>query len=98
VNGSIDPYTHHSELQADTALSLISVLYQSLHAKSSPGYSVFISRCLVTALNNGDSSASVLTSLLSGEYPTTELQRHLFSASLVELNSHLTGWPQWSSL
>jgi hypothetical protein len=32
----------------------------------------FSSRFLATNLNNGDSSASVLTSLLSGEYPTTE--------------------------
>jgi hypothetical protein len=87
--------THHSELQIFTALSLISTLYQSLHAKSSPACSVFTSRCLVTALNNGDSSASVLTSLLFGEYQTTELstviQRHLFSAPLAELNSQLTG-------
>jgi hypothetical protein len=34
---------------------------------------VFPSRCLVTALKNGDSSVTVLTSLLSDEYPTTEL-------------------------
>jgi hypothetical protein len=47
--------------------------YKSLHAKSSPACSVFTSRCLVTALNNGDSSVSVLTSLQSVEYPTTEL-------------------------
>jgi hypothetical protein len=40
------------------------------HAK--PSQSAFTSRFLVTDLNNGDSSASVLTSLLSGEYPTTE--------------------------
>jgi hypothetical protein len=43
------------------------------HATPSPACSVFISRSLVTALNNGDSSASVLMSLLSGEYPTNEL-------------------------
>jgi hypothetical protein len=52
---------------------------QSLHAKSSTACT---SRCLVTTLNNGDSSAYMLTSLLSGEYPTTEFstepQRHLF--------------------
>jgi hypothetical protein len=45
---------------------------------------------LVTAFNNGDSSASVFTSLLSGEYPIAELYRLLFSASLAELNSLLT--------
>jgi hypothetical protein len=67
------PLTHDSALQALTTLSLIYTLYKSLHAKSSPACSVFISRCLVTTLNNGDSSSSVLMSLLSGEYPTNEL-------------------------
>jgi hypothetical protein len=66
-------YTHHSELQVITALSLISILCQTLHAKSSPACSVFTSRFMVTALNSGDSSASVLTSLPSGEYSTAEL-------------------------
>jgi hypothetical protein len=51
---------------------------------------VFTSRCLVTALSSRDSSTSVLTSLLSDEYPTTELsneiQRPHFSAFLAELN------------
>jgi hypothetical protein len=65
-------YTHHSELQVITALSLISTLYKSLaHAKSSQA--AFTRRFLAANFNNGDSSASVLTSLLSGEYPTTEL-------------------------
>jgi hypothetical protein len=40
------------------------------HAKSFQS-AVFTSRSLDTAPNSGDSSASVLTSLLSGEYPTT---------------------------
>jgi hypothetical protein len=75
-------YTHHSELQVITAVTLISTLYKSLHAKSSPACSVFTSRCLVTALNSGDSSASALMSSLSGECRatemSTELQRHLF--------------------
>jgi hypothetical protein len=66
-------YTHDSELQAITAPLLISTIHKSLHAKSSPAFCVFTSRCLVTASNNGDSSVSVLTSLLSGEYPTAEL-------------------------
>jgi hypothetical protein len=56
------------KLQALTSLSLISTLYKSLHAKSSPACSGYTSRCLVTALNNGDCSASVLTSLLSGDF------------------------------
>jgi hypothetical protein len=88
-------YTHHSKLHILTVLSLISTLQKSLHTKSSPACSVFSSRRLVTALNNGDSSASLLTSLLSSIYPTTELstelQRNLFSAYLAELNSQLTG-------
>jgi hypothetical protein len=65
-------YTHDSKLQAlKTAQSLISTLYKSPHPKPSPACSVFSSRCLITALNNGEFWASVLTSLLSDEYPTT---------------------------
>jgi hypothetical protein len=90
-------YTHDSELQVITALLLIYTFYKLLHAKSSPACSAFTCRCLVTAPSSEESSASVLTSLLSGEYPTTELstelQRHLFSASLEELNFQLTGFP-----
>jgi hypothetical protein len=56
-------YTHDSELGVITAQSLISTLYKSLHTKSSPVCSVFTSRCLVTNLNNGDSSASVVIPL-----------------------------------
>jgi hypothetical protein len=67
-------YIHDLELQALTTISLISTLYKSLHAKSFPACSVVTSRCLVTAFNNGDSSASVLTSLLSGKYPTLNCQ------------------------
>jgi hypothetical protein len=44
---------------------------QSLHAKSSQ--SAFTSRFLVKDLNNEDSPACVLMSLLSSEYPATEL-------------------------
>jgi hypothetical protein len=40
---------------------------------------------LTTNFNNGDSSASVMTPLPAGEHSTTEL-RHLFLASLAELN------------
>jgi hypothetical protein len=83
-------YAHDPEPQAITVLSPIFTFYKSLHAKFS-ACSVLTGRCLVTALSSGDSSASVLKSLLSGEYPTTELstelQRHLFSASLAELNA-----------
>jgi hypothetical protein len=59
-------YAHDSELQAIITLSLITTLYKSLHAKSSPVCSVFTSRYLVTNLNNGDSSASVATPLPAG--------------------------------
>jgi hypothetical protein len=45
------------------------------HVKSSQ--SSFTSRFLVTDLNNGDTSSSVLTSLLSSEYSTTELSSKL---------------------
>jgi hypothetical protein len=49
-------YTHHSELQEITVLSLISTFYKSLHHKSSLARSVFNSRFLVTDINSGDSS------------------------------------------
>jgi hypothetical protein len=45
------------------------------HTKSSQ--SALTSRFLVTDLNSGNSSASVLMSLLSGEYLTTELSSKL---------------------
>jgi hypothetical protein len=53
------------------------------HAKTSQY--AFTSRFPVTDLNDGDSSASVLTSLLSGEYPTTEV--------LLQLTNSLAGGP-----
>jgi hypothetical protein len=73
-------YTHHSELQALIVLSLISTLYISLHTKSCPACSAFTSCCLVTALNNGDTSACVLTSLLSNEYLTPEMSIELIGS------------------
>jgi hypothetical protein len=51
-----------------STLWLISTLHKSLHAKYSSACSVFTSRCLVTALNSGDSSASVLSSSLSSDW------------------------------
>jgi hypothetical protein len=51
-------FTHDSELQAITAISLISTIHKSLHAKSFPAHSVFNSSFLVTDVNSGDSSAS----------------------------------------
>jgi hypothetical protein len=44
---------------------------QITRAHAKPSQSAFTSCFLVTDLNNGDSSASVLMSLLSGKYPTT---------------------------
>jgi hypothetical protein len=49
-----------------------------------PSQSAFTSRFPVTDLKNGDSSTSVLTSLLSGERPTAALLLHL-------TNSHAGG-------
>jgi hypothetical protein len=65
-------YTRHSELQVITPLSLISTLYESLHAKSSTACCVFTSRSLATASNSGYSSTSraQVRSLLSLTYRT----------------------------
>jgi hypothetical protein len=62
--------------------------------KPFPACYVFTSRFLATALNSGDSSASCaqvlpLSTLIQNclpAIPSTELDRHLFSASLEELN------------
>jgi hypothetical protein len=84
----LSTYAHHSELQVITAPPLIYTLYESLPAMSSSAYSVFASCCLVRAPNNRDSSASrthVISRLYSTEL-STQLEHHLFSASLAELN------------
>jgi hypothetical protein len=70
-------YAQDSEIQVLRTLSLIFTLYKSLHAKSAAACNVFTSRCLVTTHNFGDSSDSVLTSLLPGKYPTAELSTEL---------------------
>jgi hypothetical protein len=63
-------------------------------AKPFPASCVFTSHSLVTTSNSGDSSASVLRvyhhSLPRRTLCQIELQHHLFSASLAELNSQLT--------
>jgi hypothetical protein len=53
-------YTHHSELQVITALSLISTLYKWLQNRLSlfPASSVFINLSLATVSNSRDSSGS----------------------------------------
>jgi hypothetical protein len=57
-------YTHDSDLQSLTALSLTFTLYKSFeHTLNNSGHFIVCpGRCLVTALNNVDSSASVRTS------------------------------------
>jgi hypothetical protein len=89
ANGFID----HLQVVTRNDYNTIAVFHSlhSLHLKPSPACCVFTSRSLATASNSGDSSDSALTSLLPSEYPTTELQRHLFfSVSLAELNAQLT--------
>jgi hypothetical protein len=60
-------YTHNSELQITTRLTL-SLIYSTNHYTLSllQPFIVFPSRCLVTALNSGDSSVSVLAPLPAG--------------------------------
>jgi hypothetical protein len=62
---SLTTYTHHSGLQVITALSLMSTLYKSLHAKFFPACCVSNNRSLATDSNSGDSSASRLQVPLS---------------------------------
>jgi hypothetical protein len=67
-------YTHDWELQAIKAPPLISKIHRlPQHPLSLFQPTVFTRRSLKTASNDEDFSVSVLTSLLSGEYPTTEL-------------------------
>jgi hypothetical protein len=63
-------YTHHSELQEITALSLISTLCKSPQHPLSyfPACCVFLSHSLATAASSGDSSASRYQ-LLSSQPP-----------------------------
>jgi hypothetical protein len=60
------------------------------HAKSSQ--SAFTSRVLVTDLNKGDSSASVFTWLLSGEYGTTQLESESESYITTDGQSASLSW------
>jgi hypothetical protein len=61
-------YAHDSELQVNTALSVISTIHKPQQNPLSffPACCVFISRCLVTSLNDGHSSTSVVTPLPDG--------------------------------
>jgi hypothetical protein len=90
------PRTHNSELHVITALSLISTIYSTptATAKPFPGCCVLTSHSLATASNNGEFSvfrAQTLPSptLVQNFLPamfSTELDHHLFSVSLAELN------------
>jgi hypothetical protein len=66
--GLVNVFIEHLQVVATNNYNTIptSTLYKLLHAKSSPACSVFTSRCLVIALNNEDSSASVLMLLPAG--------------------------------
>jgi hypothetical protein len=70
VNGFID----HLEIVTISNHSAITNLHtlQITRARAKTSQSAFTSRFQITDLNNGDSSASVLTSLLSDAYLTTE--------------------------
>jgi hypothetical protein len=70
---------------SNTITNLHTLQINATHAK--PFHSVFTTRFPVTDLNNGDSSAFVLTSLLSGEYSTTALLLQLTNS---QAGRHLT--------
>jgi hypothetical protein len=69
VNGFVDHlYTPLGTTSNYSALDNLHTLQiTTAHAKPQ-SFIIFRSRCLVTALNNGDSSASVHTSLPTGQY------------------------------
>jgi hypothetical protein len=67
-------YIHHSELQVSTAPLIIS----TIHISPQNSLSLFIafclnSRSLATGPNSADASDFVITSLLPGKHPATEL-------------------------
>jgi hypothetical protein len=53
---------------------------------------VFTIRSLVTATNSGDSWATALTSLLSGEYPTNLLSPHFQRSLITPVVLLMTSW------
>jgi hypothetical protein len=60
-------YTHDSELQGIAALSIISTIHRSPQHQLSPSsLPALTNRFLVTNLNNGGSSASVVTPFPAG--------------------------------
>jgi hypothetical protein len=69
--GFIDDVQIVTTSNDNTVADLHTLQITAAHTK--PSQSAFTSRFPVTYLINGDSSASVFMSLLSGEYPTIEL-------------------------
>jgi hypothetical protein len=92
--GLVIGYTEHLQIVTTSNYNAIDNLHnlQITIAHAKPSQSAFTSRFPVTDLNNGDFSASVLTSLLTGEYPTTELllQTFLVTSRHGPLRKHLS--------
>jgi hypothetical protein len=70
--GLVIGFIDHIQIVVTSNYNAIANLHtlQIITAHAKPSQSASTSRFPVTDLNNGDSSASVLASLLSGEYPT----------------------------
>jgi hypothetical protein len=64
-------------------------LYKSLYCSTHKDIHIFISRCPLTALNSGYSSASELTSSLDGGWLATHSWRQLSGFSLVNCSPSL---------
>jgi hypothetical protein len=95
INGFIDHLYTHSELPVNTALSLISTLHKSLHAKSTPAWSVFTSHSLVTASNSEDSSAPC-AQVLSSQPPVQNSKSKLLYDWRFTANQFLLATtPRW---
>jgi hypothetical protein len=84
----LSTYTHESELETITALSLTSTVHKSLHAKSSPACSN--SRSLATASKSGDSPASRAQVLFS--QPSAQNSAELSVNSLLQTVLLITFW------
>jgi hypothetical protein len=82
-------FIDHLEIVTTCNYNAIAILHnlQITTTQTKPSQSASTSRFPVTDLNNGDSSASEPTSLLSGEYPTTALLLQLTNS---QAGRHLT--------
>jgi hypothetical protein len=94
--GLVIGFMDHLQIVTTSNYNAIANLHTShitaVHAKSSQ--SAFTNRFPITDFNNGDSSAFVLMSLLSGEYPATALFLQLTNTQAA---GHLTS-TSYSSL